>query len=125
MEILTQLAIIAGICMGGDWISSLLPIPFPGSVVAMILLFIFLGMKWIKEEQIQEVGDFLLKNMAFFFVPAGVSVMNYFDLLKESIVPFIFICVITLILTFATTSVTVNFVMKLQQKKKDKEEETC
>ena len=125
MEILTQFAIIAGICMGGDWIASLLPIPFPGSVIAMILLFILLGIKWIKEEQIQEVGDFLLKNTAFFFVPAGVSVMNYFDLLKESIVPFIFICVITLILTFAVTATTVNFVMKLQQKKENKENESC
>lgn len=125
MEILTQFAIIAGICMGGDWIASLLPIPFPGSVIAMILLFILLGIKWIKEEQIQEVGDFLLKNMAFFFVPAGVSVMNYFDLLKESIVPFIFICVITLILTFAVTATTVNFVMKIQQKKENRENESC
>ena len=125
MEILTQLAIIAGICICGDWISSLLPIPFPGSVVAMLLLFLFLGMKWIKEEQIQEVGDFLLKNMAFFFVPAGVSVMNYFELLKASIVPFIIICVITLILTFGVTSWTVIAVMKLQQKKRDKEEPSC
>lgn len=125
MEILTQLAIIAGICMCGDWISSLLPIPFPGSVIAMMLLFLFLGLKWIKEEQIQEVGDFLLKNMAFFFVPAGVSVMNYFELLKSSIVPFILICVITLILTFAATATTVSFVMKLQQKRRRKEEEQC
>ena len=122
MEILTQLVIIGSICMAGDWISSLLPIPFPGSIVAMILLFLFLGLKWIKEEQIQVVGDFLLKNMAFFFIPAGVSVMNYFDLLKSSIIPFIFICIVTLILTFMVTAFTVSLVMKLQQKKREKED---
>ena len=122
MKILTQLAIITGICMVGDWISSLLPIAFPGSVIAMIILFIFLVLKWIKEEQIQEVGDFLLNNMAFFFIPAGVSVMNYFELLKSSIIPFLFICAVTLILTFMVTAFTVSFVMKLQQKGKEKEE---
>lgn len=122
MEILTQLAIITGICICGDWISSLLPISFPGSVISMILLFVLLGMEWVKEEHIQEVGDFLLKNMAFFFVPAGVSVMKYFQLLKDSIVPFIMICIITLILTFAVTSWTVSVVMHLQQKIGKKEE---
>ena len=121
MKILTQLAIITGICMVGDWISSILPIPFPGSVIAMILLFLFLGLKWIKEEQIQEVGDFLLSHMAFFFIPAGVSVMNYFELLKTNIIPFLFICAVTLILTFMTTAFTVSFVMKLQKTRKEKE----
>ena len=125
MEILTQFAIILGICIGGDWLSSLLPIPFPGSVIAMLLLFLFLGMKWMKEEQIQEVGDFLLKNMAFFFIPAGVSVMNYFDVLKASIVPFIIICFVTLILTFTTTAVTVSAIMKWQEKRKNKEDTSC
>ena len=121
MKILIQLAIITGICMVGDWISSILPIPFPGSVIAMILLFLFLGLKWIKEEQIQEVGDFLLSHMAFFFIPAGVSVMNYFELLKTNIIPFLFICAVTLILTFMTTAFTVSFVMKLQKTRKEKE----
>lgn len=117
MKILVEWAIITGFCMVGDWIASILPIPFPGSVIAMILLFVALLMKFIKEEQIEEVGDFLLKNMAFFFIPAGVSVLNYFEILKESIVPFLFICAITLVLTFGVTAFTVSAVMKIIQKK--------
>lgn len=52
----------------------------------MILLFLCLFTGVLKIEHIQEKADFLLGNMAFFFVPAGVSIMNYFDVLKHSIV---------------------------------------
>ena len=38
----------------------------------------------LKIEHVQEKADFLLSNMAFFFVPAGVSIINYFDELKSA-----------------------------------------
>lgn len=123
MKILSELAIIFGFCLLGDQISMLLPIPFPGSVIAMLLLFVALATNVVKEEQIQTVGDFILKNMGFFFIPAGVSVLNYLDILKKNIVPFLFLCVITLILTFGVTAFTVSAIMKAMQKKEEKKGE--
>lgn len=124
MKILIQIALIAGFCILGDWISSLLPIPFPGSVIAMILLFLALLIKIIKEKQIELIGDFLLKNMAFFFIPAGVSVMNYFDILKQSFFPFLIICAITLVLTFAVTAFTVSMIMNIVEKREEYKRKT-
>ena len=84
----------------------------------MILLFICLLTGVLKIEHIQEKADFLMENMAFFFVPAGVSVMNYFDILKSTLVPFLIICIISTIITFAATAYSVRFVMKLMNRRK-------
>lgn len=44
----------------------------------MILLFILLCVHILKVDHIREKSDFLLENMAFFFIPAGVSIINLF-----------------------------------------------
>lgn len=116
MKILTQIGIVLGICFLGEMIASALPFSFPSSVISMIILFILLITKVIKTEHIKEKSDFLLKNMAFFFIPAGVGIMSNFEFIKSSIVQILIICLITTILTFVATSFTVQAVLKLQRK---------
>ena len=52
--------------------------------------------------------------MAFFFVPAGVSIINYFDILKSTVLQLLVICVVSTIVTFAVTA----YVVTLMEKKK-------
>ena len=82
------------------------------------MLFICLLTGILKIEHVQEKADFLMENMAFFFVPAGVSVMNYFDILKSTLVPFLIICIVSTIITFAATAYSVQFVIKLMNRRK-------
>ena len=95
MKIIRQIGIIFTVCWLSLVIEKLLPFTFPASVIGMILLFLCLFTGVLKIEHIQEKADFLLGNMAFFFVPAGVSIMNYFDVLKHSIVQLVFVCIIS------------------------------
>ena len=83
-----------------------------------VLLFVLLSCKVLKVEHIREKSDFLLANMAFFFVPAGVSIINYFDVLKSTAWKLLFICLITTILTFAATAGSIKLTLKLMRKKK-------
>lgn len=55
----------------------------PGSVIGMMLLFTALCLKWVKPERIKPVAKFLCDNMALFFVPAGVGIVNALDLLSR------------------------------------------
>lgn len=116
MEIMIQIGILFGICLVGEGIASVLPIPFPASVISMILLFILLLLRWLKPHHIKKKADFLLKNMAFFFVPAGVSIMDNYNVIQSSLVQLLLICIITLVLTFAATAFTVKAVIALQNK---------
>lgn len=55
----------------------------PGSVIGMILLFAALCLKIVKPGRIKPVAKFLCDNMALFFVPAGVGIINSMDVLSQ------------------------------------------
>lgn len=55
----------------------------PGSVIGMMLLFVALCLKIVKPGRIKPVADFLCGNMALFFIPAGVGVVNALDILSQ------------------------------------------
>jgi len=65
----------------GKFISAYLPIPFPASIIGLVLLFIALSTSLVKIEWIMMSGHFILKYMALLFIPIGVGLLNYFDLI--------------------------------------------
>ena len=121
MKIIKQFGIIFSLCWLATVIEGLLPIAFPASVIAMLLLFVCLLAGVLKIDHIREKSDFLLANMAFFFIPAGVNMINYLDILKENWLPLLLICVITTVVTFAATAYSVRLVMRLLAGKKGAE----
>ena len=99
-------------------IEALLPIAFPASVIAMVLLLLLLLSGVLRVDHIREKSDFLLSNMAFFFIPAGVSVINYFDVLASALLPLLVICVVSTVLTFAVTAYAVRLTRLLMDRRK-------
>lgn len=67
----------------GEWVGWLIQGFIPGSVIGMILLFAALCLKIVKPERIKPVAKFLCDNMALFFVPAGVGIVNALDILSK------------------------------------------
>ena len=118
MKIIIQIAIIFSICWISQTIEALLPIAFPASVIGMLLLLLLLMTRVLKVDHIREKSDFLLSNMAFFFIPAGVSIINYFDVLASSILPLLAVCVISTVLTFVVTAWTVRLTRRLMDRRK-------
>ena len=118
MNIIYQIAIIFSICWVGQIIESLLPFPFPASVAAMVLLFTLLCLRAVRVDHVREKSDFLLGNMAFFFIPAGVSIINYFDVLRSALLPLLVICLVTTVLTFAATAYSVRLTRYLMDRRK-------
>ena len=114
MKILKQFGVIFGVCWVSLVIEHYLPFSFPASVIGMILLLLCLLTGFLKIEHVQEKADFLLGNMAFFFVPAGVSIINYFDILKSTVLQLL----VSTIVTFAVTAYVVTLTVKLMEKKK-------
>ena len=122
MKILKQFGVIFGVCWISLVIEHYLPFSFPASVIGMVLLLICLLTGFLKIEHVQEKADFLLSNMAFYFVPAGVSIINYFDELKSTAAQLILICIISTVVTFAVTAYSVVFTVHLMKKWKDRKE---
>ena len=56
----------------GEIIVALTDIPIPSSIIGMLLLTTALKFRVISLKHIERVADFLVSNLGFFFVPAGV-----------------------------------------------------
>ena len=118
MKIICQIAIIFTICWISQIVEAILPFPFPASVIGMVLLLILLLVRALKVDHIREKSDFLLSNMAFFFIPAGVSIINYFDILASNLIPLLVICLVSTLLTFAVTAWAVRLTRYLMERRK-------
>lgn len=81
MVYIKQLFFIFMFSFFGEVVSMILPFSVPGSVAGMILMFIALHFNLLKIERVEEAGDWLVNNMAIFFVPAGIGLMTNFDII--------------------------------------------
>ena len=120
MKILLQIGVVFSICLAAELLSAVLPIPLPGSIISLILLFLLLLFKIMKVDHIRQKADFLLKNMAFFFIPAGIGILKDFDKIKDSIVPLLVVVCLTTLLTFGSTALVVQGIIALQDKRAKK-----
>jgi len=121
VKIISQIFIILLFFVLGEIVSlaitAIIPSVFlPGSIIGMILLLIALVTKVVKIDDVDEVGTFLTNNMAFFFIPAAVSVMEYFDLLQSVAIQILLICIISVIITFFIVGYVVKLTVYLQSK---------
>lgn len=118
MKIIKQIGIIFAICWLSQVVEHFLPFEFPATVIGLVLLLLCLLTRLLTVEHVQEKSDFLLSNMAFFFIPAGVSMINYFDILKNNWVQLLVICVISTVVTFAVTAYSIRLTIKLMNRRK-------
>ena len=94
-----QLAILFGCLALGELIITLTHIPLPSSILGMLLL----KLKVIRLEWVRSISDFLVTNIGFFFVPPGVALMLYFDIIKAQFLPIVTASVVSTLLVLAVT----------------------
>lgn len=108
-----QCAILFGCLALGELIVYLTGIKLPSSIIGMLLLTLFLQLGWVKLKWVQGLSDFLVANLSFFFIPPGIALMLYFDLIAAEIVP---IAIATLVSTILVLLIT-GWVHQIARKK--------
>ena len=98
-----QCAILFGCLALGELVVWLTGVKLPSSIIGMLLLTLFLKLGWIKLHWVQRMSDFLVANLGFFFVPPGVALMLYFDIIAAQFWP---IAIATLVSTLLVIVVT-------------------
>lgn len=82
-----QCLIIFGSLAFGELTVWLTGIPVPSSIIGMLLLTALLQTKVVRLESVQGIADFLISNLGFFFVPPGVALMLYLDIIRAELLP--------------------------------------
>ena len=119
IHITLELAVIFGVCLLGELVAEWLPFDFSASVLSMIILLLLLILKALKFENIRSTADFLTSNMAVLFIPYGVKVLQYLDIIKENLVLFLLIVLVTTPVVYGVTALTASLIIKLQKGEKE------
>lgn len=86
---LLQLGLILAFLALGELVIFLTDIPVPSSIIGMLLLTLALKVKIIKPRHVDKIADFLVHNLGFFFVPAGVGLMNCLGIIADQWLPIV------------------------------------
>ena len=76
--------IIFFILYASKFILDITHIAFPAPILGIIILFILLKTKIIKETWIESFCNFMLKNMILFFIPIFVGIITYTDIISKN-----------------------------------------
>ncbi len=74
--VIFQVAALYALNLAGVWVVELAALPLPGNLVGMLALYALLVFGIVKLDWFERTGSFLIKHLAFFFVPITVGLMN-------------------------------------------------
>lgn len=97
--ILIYLCLYAGIAL-----ASLLPVTIPGSIIGMLMLFVLLSLQILPAKWIKPGSHLLIRYMALLFVPIGVGVMKYYEVLKAQFGPLVVSCFVSTLVVLVIVS---------------------
>lgn len=109
-----QCAILFGCLALGELTVFLTGVKLPSSIIGMLLLTLFLKLKWVRLEWVQGLSDFLVANLGFFFVPPGVALMLYFDIIQAQFWPIVIASVVSTLLVIVVTGWVHQLTRKLK-----------
>ena len=116
MKYLRQFGIILAVTCVGEIMKYFIPLPIPGSIYGLILMFVLLLAKVIKVEHVKETGEFLIEIMPLMFIPAGVGLMASWGELQGFLVPLLVITVSTTFIVIFVTGKVTDFMMDRKEK---------
>ena len=118
MKYLRQFGIILAVTCVGEIMKYFIPLPIPGSIYGLILMFVLLLTKVIKVEHVKETGEFLIEIMPLMFIPAAAGLIPAWPLLRGFLAPILTIVLITTLATMGVTGKVTEFVMSREARRK-------
>ena len=117
MKYLKQIGIIGLVSFAAEVMEYFIPVPVPASVYGLIIMFILLVTGVLKLSDVENVADFFLSIMPFFFVAPTVSLMTSFDAIKGSVIKLLFACFISTVAVIVVTGAVAQFIVRHFKKK--------
>lgn len=108
-----QCAVLFAFLAIGELIVYLTGVPVPSSIIGMLLLTAALKLRVVRLMWVDKVSDFLVRNLGFFFVPAGVGLIRCMGLLKEQWLPITGATIVSTVIIIAVTGRVHQLVRRL------------
>ncbi len=118
-RLIRGLAILLLFLAAGEWIASRGELRIPGNVLGMMLLAAALLTGLVKLAWVEETADALLSRLGLFFVPPGVGVILYVDLVKREWLPLALGLVVSTVLVILLTAASARLLMRFRDHAKE------
>ena len=105
MKYLRQFGIILAVTCAGEIMKYFIPLPIPGSIYGLILMFVLLLAKVIKVEHVKETGEFLI--------------VTSWSQLQSFLVPLLVITVVSTFVVMIVTGKVTDFLISRKGEKKN------
>ena len=103
-----------------QWISTeiiaFLGIPFPPPLLGMLILTALLCTGIIKENYIEDICTALIDKMALLFLPAGVSMILYLDVIKAELLPISLTVILSSVIILCSTALVLEMLLRKKEK---------
>ena len=96
----------------GNWLSSALALPVPGTVIGILILLAGLLVTGRVPDALRRMTAFLLAHLNLFYVPAGVGLMGYIALLRRDLLPIAVGLVVSTLLAMAVGALVFRWAAK-------------
>ena len=115
-KLLHGLAIILFLQWLSTAIISFLGIPFPPPLLGMLILTALLCTGVIKENYIEDICTALIDKMALLFLPAGVSMILYLDVIKAELLPISLTVILSSVIILCSTALVLETLLRKKEK---------
>ena len=120
MKYLRQLLMILIFSFIGEVLHAVIPIQMPASIYGLVLLFIALMTGLVKLPQVHEAARFLIEIMPLMFIPAGVGLLETWDVIAPAWLEYVAVTVISTWVVMIVSGRVTQFVIR--RKRKDVQE---
>ena len=115
-KLLQGLSILLALQWLSTEIIAFLGIPFPPPLLGMLILTALLCTGVIKENYIEDICTALIGKMALLFLPAGVSMILYLDVIKAELLPISLTVILSSIIILCSTALVLEMLLRKKEK---------
>ena len=107
--------ILAVTCIG-EFLKNLIPLPIPGSIYGLLILFMLLFFKVIRLDQVKEAGEFLIEIMPLMFIPAAAGLISSWEQIRGMVIPLCVIIPVSTCLVMLAAGKATDFMIEMKER---------
>lgn len=121
MKYIKQFTIFVSVCFIGEVIHEIIPLPIPGSIYGLVLMFLALEFKIMPLDKVEEISDYFLEIMPLLFVPSTVGLLVAWPVIKKYWLPILILGIAGTTLNFFVSGHVTQFFARILKKKNTSE----
>ena len=117
MKYIFFFCIIFAVTLIGEILAHWIPIPIPGSIYGVVLLFLLLLTGVLKLKHVEGAGNFFLTILPFLFISNCVSLMDSMSLLGEHVIVIVILTIVSTLVVMVVTGGVAQVFINHKKKK--------